>query len=198
VSRAAWDALFHQTHAVWTAQPDLTAFCPFPEDVSVQDVAPLPMPAARLFAADPGLECRVFNALRDAARAVEPFAHWRDTYAGTNIARDFRDRFGCFTLIGDGGPFASETARAWFVYMPPRLYYPWHHHKADEIYLILGGSAVFRRAGQADVTLSEGATLFHAPFEPHAMETLEAPVMALVLWRADFEHRPVLTHADAS
>lgn len=192
-----WDTLLTETRRAWSGHRDLTAFCTFPERVMSQTISPRARPAARLFQTETGLAGRAFADLVNAARAAGPLAHWRDTYAATNIDPDFLDRFGCFALIGPGGPFGSDVIRAWFVYMPARLYYPWHHHPAEEAYLVLDGEATFRRTGRPDITLGEGAILFHGPMESHSMETGPNPILALVVWRADFDQGPVLTHPDA-
>jgi|TARA_B110000259_G_C13827383_1_gene327201 quercetin dioxygenase-like cupin family protein len=81
------------------------------------------------------------------------------------------------------------------VYMPPRLYYPYHNHPAEEIYMVVSGSAVFKRMGLPDETLAEGDTSFHEGNQPHAMETLAEPVLCLVAWRNQFQNPPIRTAA---
>ncbi|MFK7838529.1 MAG: dimethylsulfonioproprionate lyase family protein [Sulfitobacter sp.] len=131
--------------------------------------------------------------LQDAIRAASGAVHWRETYKDTDIGRDFIDRFACYCIIGENAPYWSEAIRLFMVYMPPRLYYPWHHHPAEEIYMVVSGNAVFSRKGYPDETLFDGDTSFHASNQPHAMETLDDPVLCLVAWRDDFETPPVLT-----
>jgi len=45
----------------------------------------------------------------------------------------------------------------------------------------------------SDKALTEDDTSFHQSNQPHAMETLDDPVLCLVAWRDDFETPPVLT-----
>ena len=59
--------------------------------------------------------------------------------------------------------------------------------------MVLGGEARFLRSGEDDQVLHAGHTSFHASNQPHAMETLDSPVLALVVWRNGFETAPVLT-----
>ena len=193
MTRAVWNTLLEEARKVHAAHPDLRAFCDFPQDLDPMPVARHPVPPADLLAAETGLHSPDYGPLRDAFCAAGPHAHWRETYKDTAIGQDFMDRFGCFALIGPEGGFASAVIRAWVVYMPAHLYYPWHHHPAEEIYLVLAGSARFMRQGSADRILGAGATSFHAGNQPHAMETTDHPVMALVLWRNGFESPPVLT-----
>ncbi|MBU2980902.1 hypothetical protein KO498_03655 [Lentibacter algarum] len=42
-------------------------------------------------------------------------------------------------------------------------------------------------------TLAEGQTSFHESNQPHAMKTVEQPVLCLVAWRSAFETALVLT-----
>jgi hypothetical protein len=116
-----------------------------------------------------------------------------ETYKDTDIGDDFMDQFACYCIIGENAPFMSAAIRLFMVYMPPHFYYPWHHHPAEEMYLVVSGNGVFKRKGCPDERLTEGETSFHQSNQPHAMETLDDPVLCLVAWRDDFETPPVLT-----
>ncbi|WP_299849774.1 dimethylsulfonioproprionate lyase family protein [uncultured Roseovarius sp.] len=196
MTRAVWDTLLDQVRAMHRAHPRLTAFCPFPDDITAQPVTPYHIPSADLFADETDLSGSPFGPLCDAIRAGGPDAHWRETYKGTDIGDDFMDRFGCYCIIGDGGPFQSRTMRAWMVYMPPHLHYRWHHHPAEEMYLVLAGSARFFCQGAAPEVLSAGQTSEHASNQPHAMETEGSSVLNYVIWRNGFDTPPVLTPED--
>lgn len=123
-------------------------------------------------------------------------AFWRLTYAGTHIGQDFLDRFGCFCLIGSGGGWISAQISAYFVYMPPGLYYPWHHHPAEEIYHVLAGEAEFFRDGEAAEVLRAGDSSLHASNQPHATQTHDRGFMAYVVWRNNLTTPPVLTNRE--
>ena len=187
-----FDTLLHALRDTHAAHDGLQAFCAFPTDLTPQPVAPHAIPAARLMA-DQSWPPGPHDGLRDAFLAAGPQARWRETYKGANIGQDFLDRFGCYTLIGAGGAFHSAQVWAWMVYMPPHLHYTWHHHPGEEIYMVLAGSARFFRQGAPSEVLGPGGTSQHGAHQPHAMETGEDPVMALVLWRNGFDTGPVLT-----
>ena len=127
---------------------------------------------------------------------ASPVAFWRDTYAGTDIGQDFMDRFGCYCLIGEGGAYHSAQMLGFVVYMPPGLYYPWHHHPAEEMYVVLAGEANFHRENAPSEILTRGQTSFHASNQPHAMETREHSVLAYVVWRNGSGIKPVLTERE--
>lgn len=178
--------------------PALAEFCEFPGDLNDTDVASRHLPCAKLMEADPALQDPGMDPLAKAFLAASPHAHWRDTYAGTEIGQEFMDRFGCYCLIGPGGAYRSNQMLAFVVYMPARLWYPWHHHPAEELYTVLHGEAEFLREGEPSETLSAGHSSFHASNQPHAMQTHDSPVVAYVTWRNHFETRPVLTERDVA
>ncbi len=186
-----YQSLLDEAHRAYCGHPEMEAFAPFPTDVTRQPVTPLHRPCGDLLAAETDLTPGPYTALERAIRAAAPACHWRDTYKGTHASQSFRDRFGCYCIIGDGGPFASEALRLFIVYMPAGLDYPWHHHPAEEIYLILSGAGVFKRSGHPGITLAPGQTSFHDSNQPHALETQDSPILCLVAWRNHFLTKPV-------
>lgn len=193
ICTALFDTLLATTRAAYLGHPQTLAFAPFPVDLTPQEVTPFTCPPAALLRAETGLFTDRYADLRDAIVAAGNTAEWRETYKDTDIGQDFMDRFGCYAIIGPGGPFMSQSLRAWIVYMPPHLHYPWHHHPAEELYLVLAGSALFMKRGHPDTVLNPGDTAFHAGNQPHAMETGAHPVLCLVVWRDGFDTGPMLT-----
>ncbi|SMX39089.1 dimethylsulfonioproprionate lyase family protein [Octadecabacter ascidiaceicola] len=188
-----WNDLLAEVQSLHETSPSLQSFCPFPNDAAAQDVTPFHIVSTDLLQREEGLVSDRYGPLRDAFIAAAPHAQWRETYKDTDIGQDFLDRFGCYCLIGDGGAFTSESMRAYMVYMPAGLHYPWHDHVAEEIYFVVAGEAEFHRHGEASETLTAGDTSFHASSQPHAMTTHDHPVLALVLWRNGFDSGPKLT-----
>jgi quercetin dioxygenase-like cupin family protein len=193
MTSVAFETLLDQARAAHHSEPALARFCPFPDDIRAQPVDPYHIPAADLVMQDTGLFSPSLAAFRDAFVAASPQAHWRETYKDTNIGQHFMDRFGCYCLIGGGGPFTSAQMASWVVYMPAGLHYTWHNHPSEELYLVLAGEAEFMREGEPSETLGPGDTSFHASNQPHAMTTHDHPVMAYVMWRNNLETPPVLT-----
>ena len=188
-----FETLLRTLRHAYVTSPEMMAFTPFPDDVAAQPVTSYHCPCSDAFRDDTHLSSTTYGDLQDAIRAAGQVAHWRETYKDTEIGGDFMNRFGCFCIIGENAPFFSDAIRLFMVYMPAHLYYPWHNHPAEEIYMVVSGNALFRREGLPDKTLSEGQTSFHQSNQPHAMETLDQPVLCLVAWRDQFETPPVLT-----
>lgn len=189
----AFDTLIDAIRRIHAEYPPLRDFCAFPDDLTPQPCAPSLQPCAEIMARGPRGEAGIFTALRDGFVAAGPDALWRETYAGTDIGPHFMENFACYCVIGGGGPWSSHRISGYVVYMPPNLWYPWHHHPAEELYLVIEGEAEFLRYGHAPEVLGVGGTSYHASNQPHAMQTYDSPVMAYVTWRNGFETPPVLT-----
>lgn len=173
--------------------PVLSEFCPWPDDVAVQACAPFHVSAADAFLSEQLFCSDALDPLVALVRAVTDLAQWRETYKDSGLPQSFLDVFGTWCLVGAGGPFRSSRLAAYFLYMPSGLWYPWHHHPAEELYCVLAGSGEFYVAGQPAKTLSAGDTIQHGSNEPHALQTTKSPVLAYVVWRNGFGTRPVLT-----
>ena len=198
MTRTAFDTLLGAFRDLHAATPALQEFCAMHSVPAPQPVAPHHIPAADLMKKGANLAASPATAaLRDAFIAAGPHAQWRETYKGTSLGEVFRERFGCYCLIGDGGPFASNDMSAYFVHLPASFHYPFHHHSAEEIYFVLAGQAEFELDGQPPETLAPGDHVFHPSNHPHATTTGDLGMMALVLLRGDLETRPVWTYPES-
>ncbi len=187
-----WQTLLQLARAAHAEHPDLQAFCDFPDDLSRLPANTHRIPATNLLEAETGLTSdQRHSEFRDGFIACAPLADWRQTYQDTNIGADFLNRFGCYELIGLEGTFHSHQMRSFVVYAPAGLHYPWHHHPAEELYLVLAGEAEFALHGESPRILRPGDTAYHASMKPHAMTTHDHPVMAYVLWRGNLTGLPV-------
>ena len=187
------DAAFAEVKALHETNAALRDFAPFPDDVVVQDLVPYHVPAATLLESEQGLSASEYPALRDALQALSPTMLWREPYKDTEIGAGFMDRFVCYEIIGRDAPFASDNIRSFLVYHPPHLHYPWHHHPAEELYVVIAGEAEFHLQGQGAEVLRSGQASFHPKGVPHALTSHAHPVLAYVIWRDDFDVAPVWT-----
>ena len=185
------DVILGQLTSLHKTHPEVGGFCGFPADVTAQEIEPFHVPPLKALQRQGGLDNSIFPELRDALIEVSPKMMWRETYKGTDIDPDFMERFGCYEIIGRDAPFASKKMRSFLVYQPPHLHYPWHHHPADELYMVISGEAEFHLKGQGSETLKTGQTSFHPSNTPHALTSHDHPVMAYVVWRDDFDVGPV-------
>ena len=197
MSTPAFETLRHAAKAAHDTHADLRAFTPFATDLRPSPYSAYHVPAADLMQRDADM-LGAPDPLAQAFLKAGPDAQWRETYKNTDIGDDFMTRFACYCLVGLGGPWISDQMSGYVVYMPPNLHYPWHHHPAEEMYLVLAGQAQFFREGDAPETLQAGDTSFHASNQPHAMETGAHSVMAYVTWRNNLGTPPVLTRREVS
>ena len=193
----AWAGLEAALRAVHRDHPALRDFVAFPDDLEPRPVAPRHMPCADLAYADPVFQMAE-HPLARAFLEAGPVAWWRDTYVDTDIGADFMARFGCYCAIGGGGAWTSRKMAGYVVTMPAGLDYTWHHHPAEEMYLVLAGEAEFYREGEVAEVLRAGDTSFHASMQPHAMATKDSPVMCYVTWRNHLDTPPVLTEREVA
>lgn len=177
----------HQTNEA------IRAFGDFPTDFEWQDLPAYDIPGALLMAEDKSLNTHSFENLRDVFIAPWQYAEWRETYRDTDIGEDFLSRFACYELFGHQGHFHTEKMRGFLLYSDANLYYPWHHHPAEELYFIIAGEASFATEGNTPKLLKSGDTAFHATNQPHNMQTHDKGVLAYVLWRNEFDTAPILT-----
>jgi len=196
MAHPVFEHLLAEVHNAFATTEALNTFCRLPSQFAEQEVTPFHVPAADLMITDTMLAAEETARLRDAFIAASPQAQWRETYKGTRMGSDFMDKFGCYCLIGGGGPYTSDQMGAYVVYMPPGLYYPFHHHPAEELYYILAGEAEFMLEGEDNKVLRAGEHVFHPSNRPHATQTHDKPFMALVLWRGDLGTKPVLTYPE--
>ena len=145
-----------------------TAAHPLPVLACLPALAPLASPATRELTA--------------AAVAAAPALHWRQTYDGRDVAPDFLDGYGWAELLGPYGPWPCATARLGFLLLGPGTHYPPHAHAAEELYLVLAGTADWQKGAEPWLPVPPGSTIHHTPHLPHAMRTTAEPLLAMYLW----------------
>lgn len=183
MSRAALDAVLKAAADITVVHPAVREFAAFPDapawaDLHAQDMPALPL--VRDWAAegdDP--EARLHRAISAAA----PHAQWRQTYTPEEVGDHFLANYGYFELYGPKGHYRAEAHCGFVSYWNAGLEYDWHHHEAEELYLVVSGEAVFRVEGREDLVLKRGDTSFHAENQKHALVTLDSPVLTYVVWR---------------
>jgi mannose-6-phosphate isomerase-like protein (cupin superfamily) len=195
VTTAAFTELLEEARRTHDKTAALRRFCPFPTDLRPATWTPYLTRGASLFASQQNWGEQSLHPLARAFQTAGPEAQWRETYRAAEIGEDFFHRFGCYCLIGQGAPWISDSMRAFVVYLPPGLWYPWHRHPAEELYYVLAGEGEFFCDGQAAKTLRTGQTSFHSHNQPHALRTHDRPLLAYVLWRNHLTTAPVLTQA---
>jgi mannose-6-phosphate isomerase-like protein (cupin superfamily) len=107
---------------------------------------------------------------------------WRRTYDPGVADPAFLERYGWAELVGPFGPWPSERARLGFLLLGPETLYPAHAHAAEEIYLVVAGTAAWWRGQGPWEVRPPGALIHHPSRTPHATRTGAEPLLALYLW----------------
>jgi mannose-6-phosphate isomerase-like protein (cupin superfamily) len=94
------------------------------------------------------------------------------------------DAYGFAEIIGQRGPFISDRIRAGIAIWGPQVEYPQHQHQAEEIYVILSGSAAFSFDGGAEQTHRAGDLVFVESNRRHGFRTSEESLLVYYLWQA--------------
>ena len=184
-ARALFDDALRAAKDWHSALPAAHGFCPWPSDICYSDRAPHFLPAADLVITAPGATSLRSAPLLKALQALAPHLEWRHTYTVDEVGQAFLDNFGWFELAGPTGHFITHQTRITVGYWGPGLTYDRHHHVAEELYTVVSGQALFLSDGDADETLGADGTRYHASNQPHALQTLEDPLLVLVFWRGE-------------
>ncbi len=165
------------------AHPDLAAFGDWPDDLRAVDVPPNAIPAVPLVQAiEP--DAGPTKALTQAIRATAHLADWKVTYTEDEVGAYFLNRYGYYELFGPSGHFHSTRLRGYVAFWGAGLNYDWHSHQAEELYLIVAGSARFKVDGN-EADLVPNQTRLHNSWQSHAMATTDRPILTYVLWRGE-------------
>jgi hypothetical protein len=97
----------------------------------------------------------------------------------------FGDKFAYVELVGPKGMMPSQTISCGLYLQQQNTFYPSHWHAAVEDYLVISGTADWQTDDGAFVSKPPGAHIEHASNQPHAMQTLEDPLLAMWFWRGD-------------
>ena len=116
---------------------------------------------------------------------------WGQSYTAADFGQSFIDNYGFVEMLGTRGHFDARDMAGGFFVMGPMQHYPSHHHVAEEIYIPLTDGSYWMRDNGAFERRARGEIIHHASNEAHAMETPDAPLVALYLWRnGDLAQKP--------
>ena len=118
---------------------------------------------------------------------LAPALPWADTSANMTMPEGFRGRYTVTKIIGPDGMIPAADFRFGTYLQYPDTWYPLHHHAAEELYLILSGTAEWTRDGVDGQPEPPGTLIRHAPHERHATRTLGEPLLALWVWLGDID-----------
>lgn len=101
------------------------------------------------------------------------------------VPASFKGRYAYVTLIGEGTSRPDPRFYFGLYLQAPETYYPSHWHRAEELYFVLSGTALWQQGATKLSPKPPGTLLHHAPDEPHIMQTGAAPLLAMWAWIGD-------------
>lgn len=111
---------------------------------------------------------------------------WTD--GGFSLPPAIKSRNAYAELIGPEGPVVSDKCRFGFYLQAPDCLYPPHSHAAEELYLLLDGSAEWQLDDCRPFTPPSPGLVHHQPWQKHAMRTGASPLLALWVWLGDIRY----------
>jgi hypothetical protein len=129
--------------------------------------------------------------------ALSPHLHWvqNPNYVAAPPGPDFLENYGYVVLAGPGGLVATDSLALGILLLGPKTHYPMHRHPAVEIYVVAAGEAEWRKGQSAWRRQPAGSVIRHETMVPHAMRTLDEPLLAVYLWQGDLKTYAKITDA---
>lgn len=115
-----------------------------------------------------------------------PGLSWEQSYSKADglVGDDMLAGYAFAEIIGKHGPFVSTRVRAGIGIWGPDIDYPVHRHEAEEVYVLLAGSAQFQR-GQGPSEAKSAGDVVHVPsMTPHGFRSGEEPLVLFYIWQA--------------
>lgn len=126
--------------------------------------------------------------LHSVAKPLGPALKALDWTEGTlPVPASFKGRYAYVTLIGEGTSRPDDRFYFGLYLQAPETYYPSHWHRAEELYYVLSGTALWQQGTTKLTPKPPGTLVHHAPDEPHIMQTGAAPLLAMWAWIGDLD-----------
>ncbi|MDW3223368.1 MAG: dimethylsulfonioproprionate lyase family protein [Paracoccaceae bacterium] len=142
---------------------------------------PASMPACAI------LDSMLSNAEEDHIQKLAACAedlHWRMAGFG-KLSGEINNKLAVAELIGPDGLFVRPDIRIGLLLQREGFHYPNHSHAAEEIYLVLSGTAMWAVDNAEPIPRGPGGIIRHRSYQPHSIETIGEPLCALWGWVGD-------------
>ncbi len=112
--------------------------------------------------------------------------HWEQSYRKQDglVPDAMLDAYGFAEIIGLRGPFVSDRIRAGIAIWGAQVDYPQHQHQAEEVYILLAGSAEFRFDSNTAQTQRAGDVVYVESNRRHGFRSGDESLVVFYLWQA--------------
>ena len=109
---------------------------------------------------------------------------WEQSYRKTDgvVSDALLDGYGFAEIVGSRGPLVSNRIRCGIGVWGPDIVYPHHRHKAEEIYILLAGSAEYSVADEKKCYRA-GDVVFVESMAVHGFRTTTETLVVCYLWQ---------------
>ena len=110
---------------------------------------------------------------------------WEQSYSKTDgvVGDDMLSGYGFAEVIGKLGPFVSERVRSGIGVWGPGIDYPAHQHAAEEVYIVLAGSAEFMLDDGPNQARQAGDVVHVRSMRRHGFRTTGDPLVVFYIWQ---------------
>lgn len=151
------------------------------EQVTPPALPPAQMPACAVL---PKMLCDPQDELTRLLATCAADLHWRTAGFG-QLPENARNQLAVAELIGPDGMFNTPDIRVGLLIQKDGFHYPWHRHAAEEVYLVLKGTALWAVDHEDPSQKAPRSIILHASQQPHTIVTLKDPICALWGWVGD-------------
>lgn len=151
------------------------------ENVTPPALAPANMPACAVL---PEMLGDPKDELTRLLAACAGDLHWRKAGFG-KLSDNAQRQLAVAELLGPDGMFDKQDIRIGLLIQRDGFHYPRHRHAAQEVYLVLKGTALWAVDDDAPSPRAPGSIILHESHQPHTMLTQKDPICALWGWVGD-------------
>ena len=118
---------------------------------------------------------------------VEPQLAWW-TNGGGKKPVDIAANLSAVEIVGPTGMIETDACRWGLFLQDVNHFYPEHAHAAEELYLVIGGTAEWVRDGKGPAPRPPGSFIHHPSWMQHSMRTRDQRLMAMWAWTGNLDY----------
>jgi dimethylpropiothetin dethiomethylase len=145
------------------------------------DATPATVPACRVLDGLLGPGRQDGHPLLLEVARVRHLLPWRAPVAG-RIPEPTSSRLAVVEIVGPDGMIDHPGCRFGLFLQMADFFYPGHRHEAEELYLVLSGTAEWILEASDPARRPPGSFVHHRPWQVHAMNTTDEPLLAMWGW----------------
>ncbi len=123
-----------------------------------------------------------FSQLGECLEQLAIQLHWLQSYSKQDFGGVFLRNYAYTELVGLRGPWHSEVIACGLFIIGPGQIYPNHSHEAEEYYFPLIDGTEWQQNSGNWVVKNAGDWVHNTSWQPHAIRTLENPMLVVYLW----------------